>query len=69
MANEFGPDYASMADADFKVKYRASCYCHAVQYEMCADPVDAKICHCRTCQRLHGLVMKGDLPVKVRIFQ
>lgn len=58
MVNDFGPEYASVTDAHFKVKYRASCHCHAVQYEVCADPVDAKICHCTTCQTLHGAPMQ-----------
>jgi hypothetical protein len=47
MEKEFGPEYASVEDASFIVKYRASCYCKAVQVEVCADPVDVKICHCR----------------------
>jgi hypothetical protein len=58
MENEFGSEYASSADTDFKVKYRASCHCNAVQYEVCADPVDAKICHCLACQKLHGAPMQ-----------
>ena len=58
MEKEFGPEYASAEDASFIVKYRASCYCKAVQVEVCADPVDAKICHCLTCQRLHGAPMQ-----------
>ncbi len=58
MEQEFGPDYASAKDASFFVKYVASCYCNAVQFEVCADPVDAKICHCLTCQRLHGAPMQ-----------
>ena len=58
MEREFGPEYASVEDAGFIVKYRASCYCKAVQIEVCADPVDAKICHCRTCQSLHGAPMQ-----------
>ncbi len=58
MVNEFGTEYASIADAHFKVKYRAGCYCRAVQYEVCADPVDAKICHCATCRTLHGAPMQ-----------
>ena len=58
MEKEFGPEYASVGDASFIVKYRASCYCKAVQIEVCADPVDAKICHCLTCQRLHGAPMQ-----------
>ncbi len=38
--------------------YRASCHCGAVQYEVTAEPVDAKICHCRDSQRLHGAPMQ-----------
>ena len=38
--------------------YRASCHCGAVGYEALADPVDAKICHCRDCQSLHGAPMQ-----------
>ena len=40
------------------VKYRASCHCGAVQYVVYADPVDAKLCHCRNCQQLHGAPMQ-----------
>lgn len=58
MENGFGPDYASPEDTNFIARYRASCFCGAVQYEVCADPVDAKICHCRTCQTLHGAPMQ-----------
>jgi hypothetical protein len=29
-----------------------------VAYEVRADPVDAKICHCRGCQTLHGAPMQ-----------
>ena len=53
-----GPEYASLSDTAFIPKYRASCFCGAVRYEVCADPVDAKICHCRVCQRLHGAPMQ-----------
>ncbi len=35
-------------------KYTAQCHCGAVRYEVTADPVDAKYCHCRECQALHG---------------
>jgi hypothetical protein len=58
MEKEFGPEYASVADTVFIAKYRAGCYCKAVQIEVRADPVDAKICHCRTCQSLHGAPMQ-----------
>ncbi len=44
--------YAS--DASFSAKYRSQCYCGAVAFEVSADPVDSKICHCVQCQSLHG---------------
>jgi hypothetical protein len=58
MEKDLGPAYASTKDLTFSVRYRASCYCNAVQIEVCADPVDAKICHCKTCQKLHGAPMQ-----------
>ena len=58
MKKEFGSKYASITDDNFTAKYRASCYCDSVQYEVCSDPVDAKICHCLACQKLHGAPMQ-----------
>ena len=58
MTNEFETIYASRDDVSFDVKYRSSCHCRAVQYEVCADPVDSKICHCRVCQTLHAAPMQ-----------
>ncbi len=52
--NRFGPEYASPDDSSFTPKYRATCFCGSVRYEVSADPVDAKLCHCRGCQMLHG---------------
>lgn len=37
MEKEFGPEYASVADTGFIAKYQTSCYCNAVQIEVCAD--------------------------------
>jgi len=45
MNREFGEEYASITDAGCTAKYRASCFCSAVEYEVDSDPVDAKICH------------------------
>ncbi len=42
----------------FAAKYHASCHCSAVHYEARSDPVDAKICHCLGCQKLHGAPMQ-----------
>jgi hypothetical protein len=46
------PPYVS--GAAFQATYRAECFCGAVAFEVCADPVDSKICHCVQCQTLHG---------------
>jgi hypothetical protein len=56
--NRFGPEYASLDDAAFIPKYSATCFCGTVRYEVSADPVDAKICHCLACQKLHGAPMQ-----------
>ena len=55
---QLGPEYASPDDASFAPRYRARCHCGAVRYEVSADPVDAKLCHCRDCQVLHGAPMQ-----------
>jgi len=39
----------------FKALYEASCHCGRVKYQLSRKkPLDAKFCHCRTCQTLHG---------------
>jgi hypothetical protein len=53
-----GENYARSDDPAFMVRYEARCHCGAVRYEVDADPVDAKICHCLECQRLHGAPMQ-----------
>lgn len=58
MPKSLGPEYASMDDVEFIPKYKATCFCGAVRYEVSADPVDAKICHCLSCQKLHGAPMQ-----------
>ena len=56
--NRMGPEYASLDDSAFVPKYRAACFCGSVRYEVSADPVEAKICHCKGCQTLHGAPMQ-----------
>jgi hypothetical protein len=58
MPKSLGPEYASIDDVEFFPKYKATCFCGAVRYEVSADPVDAKICHCLACQKLHGAPMQ-----------
>lgn len=38
--------------------YSASCYCKRVKYSVQEDPLNAKLCHCRDCQKLHGAPME-----------
>ena len=47
------PPYVSSAK-DFIARYKASCFCGSVTFEVCDEPVDAKYCHCNGCQKLHG---------------
>ena len=56
--NQFEPPYASVDDRSFHPLYRAACFCGRVEYEVNAEPVDAKLCHCRGCQVLHGAPMQ-----------
>ena len=56
--NRFGPEYAALDDPVFIPRYRAACFCGSVRYEVSAEPVDAKFCHCRACQVLHGAPMQ-----------
>ncbi len=53
-----GPEYASEGDANFVALYSARCHCGAVRYDVSADPVDAKLCHCADCRVLHGAPMQ-----------
>jgi len=34
--------------------FRSTCFCGSVSFEVHGDPLDAKHCHCRQCQKLHG---------------
>lgn len=52
------PPYARPAGHErepFKAVYGGSCFCDRVKFEISRErPLDAKFCHCPTCQRLHG---------------
>lgn len=58
MTDDWGPDYASADDPHFEPRHRARCLCGAIHYEVGADPVDAKLCHCLACQKSHGAPMQ-----------
>lgn len=49
-------------NGNFKALYEGSCHCGRVQYQLSREkPLDAKYCHCTTCQVLHG--MDDFLPI------
>jgi hypothetical protein len=50
------PPYSlSDENKDSKALYTGTCFCEKVKYEIFRDkPLDAKFCHCPTCQKLHG---------------
>lgn len=40
----------------FAAKYTGHCHCRRIEYQISRDaPLDAKFCHCRTCQAIHGI--------------
>lgn len=41
-------------DDGVSLMYHAQCFCGAVTFAATHDPIDAKLCHCPQCQRLHG---------------
>lgn len=42
-------------DPNFKVRYEGSCHCGKIKYQLSREvPLDAKYCHCTTCQKIHG---------------
>ena len=53
---KFEPPYKIHDDAEnFKALYNGECHCGRVKYQLSREkPLEAKFCHCRTCQVLHG---------------
>ncbi|KAF8541348.1 Mss4-like protein [Trichophaea hybrida] len=53
------PPYSLPVDPEhqpFQALYTGSCFCEKVMFEISREkPLDAKFCHCPTCQRLHGV--------------
>jgi len=42
-------------DPNFHARYEGGCHCGRVKYQLSREkPLDAKYCHCTTCQKLHG---------------
>jgi hypothetical protein len=58
MVAALGDAYGRLDDPSFVARYSAECHCGLVRYEVGADPVAAKVCHCRNCQMLHGAPMQ-----------
>jgi hypothetical protein len=56
--NDFERLFARADDPSFETRYSASCHCGEVRYQVSSDPLDAKICHCSLCQKLHGAPMQ-----------
>ncbi len=56
--DDFEKLFARSGDTEFEARYEASCHCGAVRYQVSSDPVDAKICHCVQCRKLHGAPMQ-----------
>lgn len=42
-------------NSDFHARYEGSCHCGKIHYQLSREkPLDAKYCHCTTCQKIHG---------------
>ena len=42
-------------DSHFHARYEGSCHCGRIHYQLSRErPLDAKYCHCTTCQKIHG---------------
>ncbi|EJF64593.1 hypothetical protein DICSQDRAFT_144357 [Dichomitus squalens LYAD-421 SS1] len=49
------PPYFWKSEGDrFKRKHFSRCWCGNVEFEFHGDPLNAKHCHCKQCQHLHG---------------
>lgn len=52
-------------DPNFHARYEASCHCGKIRYQLSREkPLDAKYCHCTTCQKLHGTEYSPDPSVE-----
>lgn len=50
------------SDKNFNVRYEGSCHCGRVKYQLSREkPLDAKFCHCATCQKIHGTELGSSL--------
>ncbi|RJE27489.1 hypothetical protein PHISCL_00223 [Aspergillus sclerotialis] len=53
------PPYQIQSDDEFgPVKWRGKCQCGQVTYNLNREkPLNAKYCHCRGCQVMHGMIL------------
>ena len=56
--DDFARLYVRPDGGRFEAMHRARCKCGAVRYEVSADPLNAKICHCAHCRHRHGAPMQ-----------
>ena len=47
-------DGSPVTSLDIPAIHSASCYCGRVKYRVRGEPLTSKLCHCRSCQQLHG---------------
>ena len=52
--NNEGGDNSNPPCTNSSEQYSASCHCGRVTYVVEGEPEDAKLCHCKGCQELHG---------------
>ena len=52
--NNEGGDNSTLPCTNSSEQYSASCHCGRVTYVVEGEPEDAKLCHCKGCQELHG---------------
>jgi hypothetical protein len=52
---KFRAPYKIQNEDTFKSRYEGGCHCGKVQFHVNqTKPLEAKYCHCTTCQALHG---------------
>lgn len=45
--------------------FRGGCLCGAVRYETTSDPLNQRVCHCRTCQKVIGAAFNARVLMRI----